>query len=242
MRYGLLSDIHGNLEALLEVLREFQNRSVDQLLCLGDVVGYGADPNACADLVRERCRSTVLGNHDAAAAGLIEPEDFNRFAREAVLWTAGVLTPQNRSFLRSLPHTMEFKDFVVVHASLSQAAEWHYILDREGAEECFQVLKTTVCFHGHSHVPAVFVQHEQGDIYLHREPLLKLEPAHRYLVNAGSVGQPRDGDPRACAVIYDDAAGTVEFLRIGYDIKAAQDKILKAGLPPYLAERLGQGR
>jgi putative phosphoesterase len=224
MKYAVISDIHSNLEALRSVLSGIDAIGPDAIICLGDIVGYGADPNACADIIREREIPSVMGNHDAAAAGVTEPYNFNSAVREAALWTRSELTKENRSFLAALPDRLETEHFLAVHGAISDPDK--YILVYRDAEPEFSLMGGhTLCFFGHTHVPAH-----------HKSPA----GPERHLINPGSVGQPRDRNPRAAYVIYDTESG-IEFRRAEYDIRSARKKIIEKGLDPRLAERLSYG-
>ena len=240
MTTALISDIHGNLEALDAVLAEIQARRPRRVLCLGDVVGYGASPNECLAKVRKHCELVLLGNHDAAASGGPEAARFNIYARVAAEWTAKTLTRENREYLQRLPVTSSQGSFYLVHASPACPRDWEYLLDRFDAEPQFHYFTEPICFIGHTHQPAVYMADPAGCKSL---PLsnVTLEPDRRYIVNVGSVGQPRDHDPRACFVVYHEAAGAVEFVRVPYDIEGAQAKIRAAQLPEVLAARLATG-
>jgi diadenosine tetraphosphatase ApaH/serine/threonine PP2A family protein phosphatase len=240
MSIVLISDIHGNLEALDAVLAEAEKRHPKRMICLGDVVGYGASPNECLDRVRDRCDLILLGNHDAASSGGPEAARFNIYARVAAEWTAKTLRRENREFLQRLPLTSSEGGFFCVHASPACPRDWEYLLDRFDAEPQFHYFEEPVCFIGHTHQPAVFLSDPSGCRSL---PLadLTLEPGRRYIVNVGSVGQPRDHDPRACFVIYHEGPGTVEYARVPYDVAGAQAKIRAAQLPEVLASRLATG-
>lgn len=224
MKYAVISDIHSNLEAFLSVLSEIDAIGPEAIICLGDIVGYGADPNACTDIIRERKIPSVMGNHDAAASGVTEPYNFNSAAREAALWTREELTKENRSFLATLPERIETEHFMAVHGAISDPDK--YILDYRDAEPEFGLMGGyTLCFFGHTHVPAQYKS--------------TTGPGRR-LVNPGSVGQPRDGNPGAAYIIYDTESG-IEFRRAEYDIRSAQKKIIENGLDKRLAERLSHG-
>ena len=240
MTTALISDIHGNLEALDAVLAEIETRRPRRVLCLGDVVGYGASPNECLAKVRERCELVLLGNHDAAASGGPEAARFNIYARVAAEWTAKTLTRENREYLQRLPLTSSEGSSFLVHASPACPRDWEYLLDRFDAEPQFHYFTEPICFIGHTHQPAVYMADPAGTKSL---PLsnVTLEPNRRYIVNVGSVGQPRDHDPRACFVVYHEAAGEIEFVRVSYDIEGAQAKIRAAQLPEVLAARLATG-
>ncbi|MGH7680868.1 MAG: metallophosphoesterase family protein [Candidatus Eiseniibacteriota bacterium] len=240
MTTAILSDVHGNLEALDAVLAEIKRRRPKRVFCLGDVVGYGASPNECLARVREHCEVVLLGNHDAAASGGPEAARFNIYARVAAEWTAKTLTRDNREYLVKLPLTHSGSGFYLVHASPACPRDWEYLLDRFDAEPQFQYFTEPVCFIGHTHQPAVYMADPAGCKSL---PVgdLTFESGRRYIVNVGSVGQPRDHDPRACFVVYDEAAGSIEFVRVAYDLEAAQTKIRGAQLPEVLAARLVTG-
>jgi diadenosine tetraphosphatase ApaH/serine/threonine PP2A family protein phosphatase len=236
----LFSDIHGNLEALEAVLAEAESRQPTRMICLGDVVGYGASPNECLDRVKERCDLILLGNHDAASSGGPEAARFNIYARVAAEWTARTLTRENREFLQRLELTSAEGGYFCVHASPACPRDWEYLLDRFDAEPQFHYFTEMVCFIGHTHQPAVFMADPAGCRSL---PLsnVALDPTRRYIVNVGSVGQPRDHDPRACFVVYHETSGLVEYVRVAYDVESAQARIRAAQLPEVLAARLAMG-
>ncbi len=196
MTTALISDIHANLEALDAVLAEIEARRARRVLCLGDVVGYGASPNECLAKVRKHCELVLLGNHDAAASGGPEAARFNIYARVAAEWTAKTLTRENREYLQRLPVTSSEKSFYLVHASPACPRDWEYLLDRFDAEPQFHYFTEPICFIGHTHQPAVYMADPAGCKSL---PIsnVTLEPNRRYIVNVGSVGQPRYHDPRA---------------------------------------------
>jgi diadenosine tetraphosphatase ApaH/serine/threonine PP2A family protein phosphatase len=240
MKTALLSDVHANLEALQAVLKAVDERDADRILCLGDVVGYGASPNECLNLIRELSHMVLLGNHDSAASGGGEAARFNPNAKAAALWTARVLTPQNRDFLRGLSLSRQIAPYLYVHASPAAPRDWEYIFDRFDAEPQFQFFTEHACFIGHTHQPAIFERTSSGCVSL-PPTSLRFDPVHRYIVNVGSVGQPRDHDPRACFVVLSEPEGKIEFVRVAYDIEAAQEKIRAVNLPPVLAARLTTG-
>lgn len=241
MRYGIFSDVHSNLEAFQSVIKEMEGQGLDAYICAGDIVGYGADPPQCIKLTKEITYNVICGNHDWASVGLFDTAYFNRYAKEAVCWTGEVLDQAEKDYLKSLKVTHEEKNFVVVHGSLKEPERFHYILDLYGAFENFSAMQTRLCFVGHTHSPIIFLK-SGGNITYSMSPKIKLAENTSYIVNVGSVGQPRDGDPRACYVVYNEDDNTVEIKRVPYDIKKAQIKILNAGLPPLLAERLGVGQ
>ena len=244
MRYAILSDIHANLEAFRAVLARIAELGADRMLCLGDVVGYHADPNACVDLVRSRNIACVMGNHDVAACGIEEPDSFNPAARVAVLWTRGVLTAENKEFLRDLPRHLQINDMVLCHGSIIDTDQ--YIFKDSEVRENLAVMETLpskpqVCFYGHTHMKAAYSL-AGGVLSRVLSDKILLTGGTPYLINPGGVGQPRDGDPQTPFLIYDTADRTVVFHRVEYDIAACQRKTLRAGLPARLAERLAMGR
>ncbi len=239
-RIGVFSDIHGNWHALKAVLDDLDQQGVEELFCCGDVVGYGAFPNECCEALRERRAPTIAGNHDHAALGRTNISFFNDVAKAAVLWTRQTLTPENYEFLAGLPMALSSGDFYFVHASPHSPEEWNYVLTRGEAKLCFQHFKERFCFIGHSHQPFVIEQYE-GAIACPSSPIVTIQADKRYLINVGSVGQPRDRNPMACYAIVDMPKHRIEFHRVEYDIQAAQDGILRSQLPSPLADRLGFG-
>jgi diadenosine tetraphosphatase ApaH/serine/threonine PP2A family protein phosphatase len=239
MRYAIISDIHSNLEALQAVLEDIAGQAVDQVLCLGDVVGYGADPNECVRLVRDRAAHIVAGNHDHAAVGKTDISYFNPHAKRAVSWTAKTLMLEHARFLCGLPYTLKLEGLFLVHATPSDPPAWNYLLSARVAEAEFAEFEEPVCLIGHSHQPLIFSSGDGTRPW--RGEKLTCSPDQRYIVNVGSVGQPRDGDPRACYALVDTAGKTLQLRRVRYDVRAAQRKILQAGLPPVLAVRLANG-
>ncbi len=240
MKYAFLADIHGNLDALQSVIRAVEDDGgIDRVCCVGDLVGYGAQPGECVALVRDLGWPVVAGNHDYAAIGNVDLSYFNPLAREAIEWTSGALAEEDKEFLGGLPLTWEEDSLVMVHGTLYEPESFGYILSELDARMMFRLLDKDFCFTGHSHYPCVFV--EGKDIVFSREPEVKVETSERALVNVGGVGQPRDGDPRACWVAYDEDARTVAIHRVEYDIKEAARRIIDVGLPEPLAERLFMG-
>ena len=247
MRYLVISDIHGNLEALDTVLRVVEKR-YDRVLVLGDLVGYGADPNAVVDRVRElNPHSVIRGNHDKVAAGLDDGESFNAVARSAVLWTYEALTPANREYLTQLPAGPQAVDDLIEICHGTPFDEDAYLFDDLDALRAFEASSRPVCLFGHTHV-AVGFRYQDSALEIVAGPgdtagqVLEFAADAKYLINAGSVGQPRDGDPRAGAAIVDVTARRMELFRIPYPIEEAQRKIRLAGLPEVLAKRLSLGR
>ena len=245
MRYGILSDIHGNLEALQACLDALSSEKIDGYLCLGDIVGYGANPNECLELVWGLTSEVVAGNHDHAAVGKLDVLSFNHNAAEAAFWTMQRLTRSGGQYLRDLPLTRRYDHLLAVHATPSQPERWLYLLSLENARTEFEAFPdgVTVCVIGHTHTPVVFEWNGVSRSGLRlAQGAYPIREGCRYLVNVGSVGQPRDGDPRAACGIYDTDAAIIEIKRVDYDFASTQKKIRKAGLPDALATRLGVGR
>ena len=240
MRYGIFSDVHSNLEALEAVLAALGGERVDRLLCAGDLVGYGADPAPCVKRLRSCGVAAVCGNHDRAVIGRMPLEWFNEQAAAAVQWTEGHLSAEEKAFLGELPLTWTDGQVTVVHGSLYEPGEFHYVMDLQGAKLCLDLQQTPVAFIGHTHVPGFFVE-EEGGIRFARAGRVTLPAGRKTLVNAGSVGQPRDGDPRAAYCLYDSESRTIEIHRVAYPLERTQGKIRAAGLPEFLAARLAQG-
>lgn len=244
MRYLILSDVHANWEALEAVLADAQG-DYQEAVCCGDLVGYGADPDRVTEWARRHLRAVVRGNHDKGAAGLEDLDWFNAAARAAAEWTAAHLSPENLSYLRHLPRgPLEVAGFSIMHGS--PADEDEYLMHADGRLVAPQLM-SLVSFFGHTHYQGGFAFYRGGTRRIPQTPArerrlrLELEPDVFYLINPGSVGQPRDGDPRAAYAIYDPQERTVELRRTPYRVEIAQAKILRAGLPAVLAERLAEG-
>jgi predicted phosphodiesterase len=240
MRYAIISDIHGNYDALEVVLADIDKSAVDRTVCLGDVVGYGAQPRECIAALRERNILTIAGNHDYACIGKTNINYFNAFAKEATLWTRKVCTEDDKNWLKSLSLVEYLEDFTMVHGTLYAPELFDYILTTYDAYLSLQLLETPVCFLGHSHVPINFIWEDMISFNYDRE--IDVRPGVKLLVNVGSVGQPRDDNPRASYAIYDAEKKRVEIRRLEYDVEAAARKIREAGLPAALGERLKVGR
>ncbi len=240
MKYAILSDIHGNLDAFEAVLASAKAEGVEDYLCLGDVVGYGAQPRECLDLVQSTCRGVVAGNHDFAVFGRIETEFFNAYAKQSTVWTKEQLGPDRLEFLGSLPLVEHCDGFSIVHATLDTPELFGYVHSSYDAFLSLSRLSGDVCFIGHSHVPITFIR--RRFISYSFESEIEIEPGSKVLVNVGSVGQPRDNCPLAAYALYDSTARKVSIRRIPYDVDAAAHKIREAGLPEILGERLKYGR
>ncbi len=240
MRFAIFSDIHANLEALEAVLADARQRKCTHFVCLGDVVGYNANPHECLERVRELDCPTVKGNHDEQASISRFPTDFNQLAERAIKWTRDKLTEKDKQWLRDLPFQKQVRDFTIVHATLDTPEQWGYVFNNLDAAASFTYQHTTICFFGHTHVPMVFIRDEG----VRRELIdhVRIEPAKKYFINVGSVGQPRDGNWRAAYCVYDVENNLVQQIRVKYDLATAQKKVIEAGLPRPLAERLAMGR
>jgi diadenosine tetraphosphatase ApaH/serine/threonine PP2A family protein phosphatase len=239
MRYAIISDIHSNLEALEAVLKDIEGQDVDQLLCLGDVVGYGANPNECTQRIRDSVSHIVAGNHDFAAIGKTDISYFNPHAKRAVSWTAKTLNQDHAQYLSQAPYTMIVEDLLLVHATPSDPPAWSYLLSAQMAASEFAAFGEPICLIGHSHQPLAFSTAEDAQSWSGEK--LSCDSGEQYIINVGSVGQPRDGDPRACYAIFDLHEHAIQLRRVTYDVREAQRKILQAGLPPVLAIRLAHG-
>ena len=243
MTYGLLSDIHGNLEALDAVLNEL--RGVSAFLCLGDIVGYGADPGPCIERISSLPHLIcVAGNHDLAAIGSYDLNWFNPYAKAAVEWTAEQLSPSHRSCLGSLPLTAHADGAILVHGSLPD--EMDYVTTPSEARRCFDAMPAELALIGHTHVAEFYRTKRRtrfpDQVALWSGGRIELTDDLRYIINPGAIGQPRDGNPDASFGLWDVAAKTIEVRRVSYDVLSAQARIREAGLPDYLADRLTVGR
>lgn len=241
MRYIIFSDLHSNLEALDEFIKITATVDHDKLVCLGDMVGYGADPNPCLDWIRDNVDIVLAGNHDYAALNKTDTTYFNPYAYQSCLWTRNQLTAENKAYLETLPAEKEEDGIYWAHSSPFEPLEWHYVRSLEDGERNFSCFNNKLCFIGHSHLPLIHEKSPDAEVCSYMAPELDLEVGYRYLVNVGSLGQPRDGDPNPCFVIYDSEIERVEYHRFPYDFAPTQRKILENNLPQPLAERLGVG-
>jgi len=239
--YAIISDVHSNIEALNAVLKEIDNESIACLFFLGDAVGYGPDPNTCTELLRSVSNVFIAGNHDRGAVGLSDVSFFNPYARIAIEWTRDVLTDKNREFLKAVPLICEVEEenIFLVHSSPKDPERWRYIEDKESAVKNFPYFQQTCCFVGHSHIPFIAEQSTNGKTVIFFTSA-EIKKGRRYIINTGSVGQPRDGNPDACYVILSN--DVIKIKRVPYDILLAQKKMKDAGLPNYLITRLAKGR
>jgi predicted phosphodiesterase len=241
MKIAFISDIHGNLEALESVMRDLDKKGAEKIHFLGDVVGYGSNPNECVKIVSKYCDLRIMGNHDFVAMGLESVENFNQLAQASINWTMEKITPKTMEILADFEMTAEFLDYYLVHGSPSEPEEWHYILKTAQASPQFDSFNQTVCMVGHSHIPTIFARNRGGEVTKISQPVFECVPDNRYIINVGSVGQPRDNDPRACYLIADTDHNKIQHIRIEYDIKKTQEKMKKAKLPDFLIERLAAG-
>jgi diadenosine tetraphosphatase ApaH/serine/threonine PP2A family protein phosphatase len=239
-KYAVLADVHANSEALEAVLADAQAEDVTGYVCVGDIVGYNASPKECLEKIREICSAIVRGNHDHYCAHDECLEDFHPLAANVVDWTRRHLSEEQVTFLKDLKLSKKVGGFTIVHSTLDMPHKWGYVFDPLEADANFNYQMTSVCFHGHTHVPVAYIKEDR----VRREEYkkLKIELGKKYFINVGSVGQPRDGDPRSSYAIYDVSERVVELRRVEYDIAAAQAKIREAGLPEKLAKRLEFGK
>jgi predicted phosphodiesterase len=247
-RIGIIGDVHANLPALEAVLADAGE--CDSWFCVGDTVGYGPYPNECTKMVRDLGALTVVGNHDLGSLGKIDLSSFNTDAREACRWTGGVLDDSARNHLDSLQSRLNGEGWMIVHASPRDPI-WEYVLSKAQAYHNFLEFREKLCFHGHSHAPAIFrwnIGAQEADDFTALEVTIptdgdeiEVDEDHRFLVNVGSVGQPRDGDRRSCYVIYDESRQILEYHRVPYQIDEIQKRMAEVGLPSFLVDRLAYG-
>lgn len=242
-RIALLSDIHGNIDALEAVLEDIGRQRVEEILCLGDIVGYGAAPAECLRLVREHCSETILGNHDEYLVN--GPENYVLSKRIGIplLLAQQTIDEEDLSWLRDRPYTADRHGFSIVHGNLHRPEEFCYLLERRDAVLHFEQQRTPLCFHGHSHRPLITLSQPDGDIRwgIPWETETLLDRSQKQAINVGSVGQPRDKDPRAACGIYDTEKNAFTLRRVAYDIEKAVQRIMNAGIPEENAQRLREG-
>src|SRR5436305_8188869 len=240
MRFAIFSDVHANLEALEAVMADAEENKCTHFVCLGDVVGYNANPHECVERIMELDCPSVMGNHDEQASLTESSRDFNEMAEAAIQWTRDHLTDDDKTWLRDLKFQRQVRDFSIVHATLDTPEQWGYVFNNLDAAASFTYQHTAICFFGHTHVPMAFIRDE--GVQRQRLDKLRIEPGKKYFINVGSVGQPRDGDWHAAYCIYHVDSAVVEQRRLKYDLETAPKKIIDAGLPRLLAERLAIGR
>jgi len=240
MKYAIFGDIHANLEGLEAVLNDARDQDCTDFVCVGDVVGYAADPNRCLAIVREMECPIVKGNHDEEATLETSLEGLNPLAKQAMEWTRSQLDEKEKEFLRSLKLVRQVRDFTIVHATLDTPGGWTYVTNKFDAMASFSYQFTQLCFYGHTHTPRIYVKSDRVEAI--EEASVHLEMGRKYFINVGSAGQPRDGDWRVAYAVYDTENQRVEIRRLDYDVQKAQDKIIDAGLPEMLAHRLSLGK
>jgi predicted phosphodiesterase len=241
MQYAVISDVHANLDALDAVFSDIDRRQIRDIVFLGDAVGYGPEPNECIELLSAKCKTLLAGNHDWGTIGITDICCFNEYAKQAIEWTAEVIRDRNKAILNSFLLSEEDKeeDVFFVHATPREPQEWHYLLTLSDAGMNFNYFDNKICFLGHSHQPFMIEQMQSGELVVSKDEV-RINSDSRYIINAGSVGQPRDGDPRACYAIFDN--DRVEIVRIPYNIENVQGKMRQEDLPYQLIERLALGR
>ena len=232
MRIAIISDIHSNQEALKKALQVIEEKSVDKIICLGDIVGYGANPNECIDIVRTRCDVVIKGNHEDALENSSVLENFTESARAAIIWTRRQILQENLDYIRMLPLINKKDDILFVHSSPDDPAEWNYILDESDAINALNCFSESICFIGHTHSPIIYSTNGRA---------WTVTRDARFIVNVGSIGQPRDRNNNLSFGLFDTETWTYENVRSAYDVETTVWKILKADLPPKLAHRLFLG-
>ncbi len=247
MRYAIISDIHSNLEALQAVLNTIELEEIDKIICLGDIVGYGPDPNECIELVRQNCEKILTGNHDFACIKDTELYYFNQYAAKAIEWTLTVLSKENLEYLAKLPFADRIENYYLVHSSPFEPQSWDYILSTDDAEFNFSYFDQNdqICFIGHSHHPIIYFEESENNklSYSYKTAInLPLEKDKRYIINVGSVGQPRDGNPDSAFGIIDTNTQVYQLKRVRYEVRKTYQKMISVGLPNFLSERLLIGK
>lgn len=244
MRFAFISDIHANLEALEAVIDDISNQNIDEIICLGDIVGYGANPNECCEIIKSKCPVTLLGNHDAAAVNQLSTQHFNIHAKIAIEWTSQNLKKESELFLEALPYKATKPSMTLVHATPYEPNMWYYITSLEEAAFNYQFFDTQLCFVGHTHIPIIIVLDKEKELYVHQDTSINLDNVKeaRLLINVGSVGQPRDRNPNSCYGIFDSDTGVFSYRRISYNIEKTQAKMKKIRMPEFLISRLQDGR
>lgn len=240
MKFAIFGDIHANLEALDAVLQDAAEHDCTHFVCIGDIVGYNANPRECLKIVRDLDCPVIKGNHDEEASLDTDLYGLNPLAEQSMRWTRQQLTDEDKEYLRNLKMVRQVRDYTIVHATLDTPTGWGYVTNKFDAMASFSYQYTPVCFFGHTHTPVTYVK--SMSVEVDRSPVVEIELGKKYFINVGSVGQPRDGDPRPSYCIYDMGAHRVVNRRIEYDRATAQKKIRDAGLPDMLAERLDLGK
>lgn len=235
MKYAIISDVHANLEAVTACFKEVNKSKVDRIICLGDLVDYCAEPNEVVELIRKNCDVVILGNHDEAQYKHSMVDGFSENARISSIHTRSIIAPEHIEYFKTLPYSHSENGLLFVHASPLNANKYEYLLDEETAENNFKSFTEKICFIGHSHKPLIFEKSKEGIKLKHTE---KLNPQNRYIINVGSVGQPRDSNPKLSYGLFDTDSFVYKNIRAEYDIANASEKIRNEGLPLLLAERL----
>jgi len=245
LRYAIISDIHSNLEALQAVLKKIEAEKVDKILCLGDIVGYGPNPGECLELVDQYCEIILTGNHDFACIENSELFYFNKYATQAIEWTLTVLSDEELQYLAGLPLDEKIENYYLVHSNAYDPRSWDYILSLDEAIYNFSKFNEKICFIGHSHHPIIYIEYSENNILKYNLKTINkihIEENKRYIINVGSVGQPRDGNPDAAFGIVDTANQVYELKRVNYDISSTYKKMISVDLPQFLADRILMGR
>ncbi len=242
MKIGLISDVHANLEALDACLADIKTEKVKRIFFLGDAVGYGPDPNKCVELIHKKADVKLLGNHDAAAIGLLNTSYFNQYAQLSMGYTCQVLSEKNLDRMKRFQMEASFDMMKMLHSSPKEPTSWGYILDVEDAEENFKYFEQQVCVIGHSHRPLIVKKYKGNRCEAVAHDFVHIDDDYRYIINIGSVGQPRDGDPRASYMIYDTETNIMSIRRVEYDCEKTQQKMINANLPRFLVDRIAVGK
>ncbi|MBI5475374.1 MAG: metallophosphoesterase family protein [Ignavibacteriales bacterium] len=233
MRIAIISDIHSNFEALKKTFEIIDTENVDKIICLGDIIGYGANPNECMDLIRNRTKEIIMGNHEYVILNPAELSHFTTNARIAALWTSNILSKENKIFIESLQRYQKLDNLLFVHSSPYEMEEWHYLISSTDREMNYKHFDENICFFGHTHFPGIYNEHNDDR---------KIDKERKFLINVGSVGQPRDHNPQLSFGIFDIETWSYENIRSEYDYNSASEKIKNAGLPTHLAERILIGK
>ena len=241
MKYIIFSDVHSNLESLKSFCRVTESILHDKKVCLGDIVGYNADPNPVVEWIRDKTDFALAGNHDYSVLNKTDASYLNPAAYQASLWTRKNLTNSNKDFLNTLPIEKEKDGIYWVYSSPFEPKKWHYVSTKKSAEKNFNYFDQAICFVGHSHLPGIFEKNKNNKVCSHETTKEELDPESRYIINVGSLGQPRDGNPDPVFVFYDSVSHIVKFFRFSYDLFSTQQKIIACGLPYTLADRLING-
>lgn len=242
MKIAIFSDIHSNMEAFQAVISDIDRQNVDQKLFLGDIVGYGPNPNECIELLKENSDVVLGGNHDWAAVGMTDTSYFNEYAKESMNWTIETLTDENKEYLKTLPPNAVLDDFQIAHSTPLEPKEWHYIMSVKDAQDNYPALEKDLCFIGHSHQPVIIEFMDGINVLPIKDMYKQLDKNRKYIINVGSVGQPRDSNPDACYLIYEMETGDIQYRRVEYNIKRVQKRMTRFKLPNYLIERIAVGR